>query len=409
MVGLAFLVVAGQVLEPADVAEALAPSQSSPSVTLSPATALPNQSIAVTGTAFSTGGSATVSSIKIGGTPVSSDKINFGKTVSIGSGGNFVTNLIVPADSSTLNFGSVTIVVTDSNGVNASASLTITTPTITVSPTSSRAGSEITVSGSNFPIDSNIVGSDEVPEVDLEYETSSNQFQRAATVFADSTGGFAVSFTVPSDAVILSDGNHVRASVKGSSAEITATHTILAPSITLTPAQGAPGAKVTLVGANFEAFSPVDSVTIGNLGVNIPASLYTDADGKLNTTFEVPELDSGTQSLILTVRGLQYSQTFAIQSSSNSTEVDDYSLPGRKFEATRALRPLGDNLVRVFYFDNHTKQWSFYDPRPSVQYFNTLTELVEGQPYWIAVHEDQSPLIQGSFRIFIAGWNLMVW
>ena len=409
LAGLALLFAAGAGLEHPAVAWAKTTSETSPAITLSPATALPNQSVAITGTAFTTGGNATVSGISIGGTPVSGEKINFGKVVNIASGGNFVTNLIVPVNSNTLNSGSVTVAVTDSAGVTASASLTISKPTITVSPTSSRVGSKITVTGSSFPIDSSSVGSDDIPEIALEYETSSGQFLRVATVFAGSTGGFTAFFTVPSDAGISSDGNQIRASIEDSSAEITTTHSILAPTISLSPVQGPPGTAVSMVGANFEAFALLESLSIGNLGVDISTSLYTDGNGGFNTAFEVPEMEAGSQSLILAVGGLQYTQTFTVQSSTTTSEVDDYSPAPRKFEVSRAVRPLEDNLIRVFYFDNGTKQWSFYDPQPGLDYFNTLTELVEGQVYWIAVREDRTLLIQGSLRTFIAGWNLIVW
>jgi hypothetical protein len=164
-----------------------------------------------------------------------------------------------------------------------------------------------------------------------------------------------------------------------------------------------------MVGANFEAFALLESLSIGNLGVDISTSLYTDGNGGFNTAFEVPEMEAGSQSLILAVGGLQYTQTFTVQSSTTTSEVDDYSPAPRKFEVRRAVRPLEDNLIRVFYFDNGTKQWSFYDPQPGLDYFNTLTELVEGQVYWMAVREDRTLLIQGSLRTFIAGWNLIVW
>jgi hypothetical protein len=409
LAGLALLFAAGAGFERPGVAWAKTTSETSPAITLSPATALPNQSVAITGTAFTTGGNSTVSGISIGGTPVSGEKINFGKVVNIASGGNFVTNLIVPVNSNTLNSGSVTVAVTDSAGVTASASLTISKPTITVSPTSGRVGSKITVTGSSFPIDSSSVGSDDIPEITLEYETSGGQFLRVATVFSGSTGGFTASFTIPSDAGISSDGNQIRASLEDSSAEITTTHSIVASTISLSPVQGPPGTAVSMVGANFEAFALLESLSIGNLGVDISTSLYTDGNGGFNTTFEVPEMEAGSQSLILAVGGLQYTQTFTVQSSTTTSEVDDYSPAPRKFEVRRAVRPLEDNLIRVFYFDNGTKQWSFYDPQPGLDYFNTLTELVEGQVYWMAVREDRTLLIQGSLRTFIAGWNLIVW
>jgi hypothetical protein len=114
LAGLALLLAAGAALENSGVAWAKTIGQAKPSITFSPTTALPNQSVVISGTAFTTGGSATVSEISIGGTPVSGEKINFGKAANIASGGNLVTNLIVPVNSATLKSGSVTIKVTDS-------------------------------------------------------------------------------------------------------------------------------------------------------------------------------------------------------------------------------------------------------------------------------------------------------
>ena len=54
-----------------------------------------------------------------------------------------------------------------------------------------------------------------------------------------------------------------------------------------------------------------------------------------------------------------------------------------------ALSELGDNLVRIFHFNNSTKVWTFYDPRPEFEGLNTLVELADGQPYWILVSEGQ--------------------
>jgi hypothetical protein len=74
-----------------------------------------------------------------------------------------------------------------------------------------------------------------------------------------------------------------------------------------------------------------------------------------------------------------------------------------------ALWPLGDNLVRVFHFDNATKEWAFYDPRPAFASASTLTELVEGQAYWVEVKTDQTAILGSRIITFIEGWNLIPW
>ena len=55
----------------------------------------------------------------------------------------------------------------------------------------------------------------------------------------------------------------------------------------------------------------------------------------------------------------------------------------------------------MWYFDNKTKQWSFYDPRPVFQEANTFTDIREKDVYWVKVNRDVlSPQLQ-------EGWNLV--
>jgi len=78
-------------------------------------------------------------------------------------------------------------------------------------------------------------------------------------------------------------------------------------------------------------------------------------------------------------------------------------------ELALALEPLEASLVRVWHFDNATKKWSFFDPRPVFADVNTLTELVNGQIYWIKVMQDQMVPLNDKARILISGWNSIVW
>ena len=51
---------------------------------------------------------------------------------------------------------------------------------------------------------------------------------------------------------------------------------------------------------------------------------------------------------------------------------------------------LGDRLVRVWFLDRATQQWSFYDPDPDVAAFNTLSEVSSGQIVTIILSEGDS-------------------
>ena len=91
---------------------------------------------------------------------------------------------------------------------------------------------------------------------------------------------------------------------------------------------------------------------------------------------------------------------------------------GAASAADEALAPLGDALERVFHFDNGTKSWSFFDPRPEFADVNTLNEIVEGEVYWIKVTRSiTAPLNFKPRQLSCANegtpqqdcWNLVVW
>ena len=57
----------------------------------------------------------------------------------------------------------------------------------------------------------------------------------------------------------------------------------------------------------------------------------------------------------------------------------------------------------VWYFDNDTKGWSFYDPRPEVAAAVDLNMVSSGDNVWIQITADQ--MFQGEMPL-TAGWNL---
>jgi IPT/TIG domain len=377
---------------------------SSPTVTLSPATALPNQSIIVTGKGFTTGGGTKVSSIAIGVSLIPVEKINFGSAVDVDNGGNFVANVVIPLNSATLTPGSYSVEATDSAGVKASTSLTIPTPTLSVSPTSSRVGSTVTATGANFPINNGGFGADNTPAITIEYEVNGGTSRSVVTVFPDSSGGFTATFTVPVDAPVPSSDNIVRALISGASAAATTKHSVPNPILTPSPAKGAPGTEVTLTGSDFKAFATVTSLTLGGLDVVDLSGLHTDAIGGFTITFVVPETYGGAQPVSVEVGGSRYTTVFHVEAGFTGP-----ALPPESISLASSLWPMEDNLVRVFYFDNATKKWAFYDPRPAFARASTLTELVEGRAYWIEVKTDQTAILGSRVIPFTEGWNLISW
>ena len=78
---------------------------------------------------------------------------------------------------------------------------------------------------------------------------------------------------------------------------------------------------------------------------------------------------------------------------------------------TALAAALGDVFVRVFTFDNATKEWIFY--APSAAEYSTLTTLTPGQPYLFLVSRDHSASMNGQFRQLTCRngncWNQVVW
>ena len=89
-------------------------------------------------------------------------------------------------------------------------------------------------------------------------------------------------------------------------------------------------------------------------------------------------------------------------------------MPGVSAELPGAVSDLGDNLDAIFHFNNTSKAWTFYDPRPEFADLNTLNELNGGQPYWVLVKDSQEDVDWNGrlVNFTCAGgdcWNLEIW
>jgi hypothetical protein len=112
----------------------------------------------------------------------------------------------------------------------------------------------------------------------------------------------------------------------------------------------------------------------------------------------------------LKVGGAQYAQAFTVEALStipDPSESDGLPPTVVGVDAADTLSPVEKSLMRVFHFDNQTKKWSFYDP--DLPEFSTLTQLVEGEVYWLGVEGNQTATLHGKIRTFFSGWNLIVW
>ena len=75
------------------------------------------------------------------------------------------------------------------------------------------------------------------------------------------------------------------------------------------------------------------------------------------------------------------------------------------------LAPAGDNVLRVWNFNNNTQTWSVHDP--AIPELSDLDLLVDGMVIWVLVDQDIEPILNGiPVSLTCAGgncWNLIVW
>ena len=64
---------------------------------------------------------------------------------------------------------------------------------------------------------------------------------------------------------------------------------------------------------------------------------------------------------------------------------------------------LGDNVGRIWRFENATQRWTFYDPRPVLRDHSTLKTISRGDIVWLLVDDPQ----QFRGHALHAGWNVI--
>lgn len=347
------------------------------------------------------------------------NKISSGTQVNVDSSGQFIATILAPINSTTLTPRGHTLRAIDSAGRQTTVGFTVATPTVTITPTDSSVGSEITVTGAGFPVSSGRIGADLSPLVNIEYAIENGISRIMATAQPNITGGFSTQFKVPLKAPVPSTNNAAWASIPNTGFTVKATHTIPKSDFTVLPITGKPGTQVTVTGTSYKAFLPIASVKISGIPVLTGQALYTDGNGNLSVTFVVPALENGTFPISVEVGGESRITTFAVTGviSADPETLEDGPAAGPprsqwipfRYGPLLTLRPIDNNLIRVFHFDNTTKKWSFYDPQPEFAEANTLRELVQYQGYWIQVKWDQTIWLGEKKREFYRGWNLISW
>ena len=384
-----------------------------PDLQVSPRTAVANQTITLTGSNFtspSTPGGAGdggvhqitgsgSSLIVLDGLPMGPPEIDY--PVDLDSGGNLLVTVVLPVNSSTIAAGSLVMKVTDSFGQSATANVRIAKRSLSITPVESPRGSTVTAKGAGFPASNPRTTT---RTVRLDYGGIS-----VGTATTGPEGSFETTFTVPLAAGIPSSNTVTAAAGAGATGTATSSHKVPIQTLDIVPGEADPGAAIEISGSGFPGFSTTTTAYIGNVSVLPAPAPTTLAGGQLSIPVLVPQLEVGVQVVRLIAAGVSVVASFTVVEPGPTATPPPTATLLPSLDSVTVLEPLADNLVRVWSFDNSTKEWSYYDPRSVFASSNTVTQIARGQVYWIKVKTAQTATLNGADRILFAGWNLLAW
>ena len=371
---------------------------------------LPNETVTINGNGFGSQTCIDPSDITLDGVPVNvhDDSIdNDSGCVEVSNAGQFVATIIIWPDDSdsdgtnpTLIPGTHTLDVEDNEKYAASINLTIADPSISVTPDVAGPRDYVTVTGMNWAVDN--LDSDERPAVMVTVEDGRTREYQVQT---NAVGRFTVEHRVDRRVAIPSTVQ-VKANYGQGRVVQIASFAVPASVVEVTPGEGQPGDTVTLTASNMPVYTTLNYVAIG--GTKNDPGINTDRDG--NITVEgvlIPGLDPGVYSVVINV-----ADTIAI---GEVTVLAESS--ARRRSRPSSLEPWRASVTTWSPSSTSTtwaRSWSFYDPRPEFADLNTLTEMVNGEAYWILVSETVDDVVLNNKvrSLTCRGsdcWNLEVW
>jgi len=367
-------------------------------LTVSPSPAVANQSITVSGTGYTASENVADGGLTVGG--VEQDTLTNGSaetTVQTDNSGNLVASFAIPNNHVTRTPGTHVIRITDDSNAVGEATLTVPERVITIDPAESRRGSTVAFTGSGF------VASKTVTITFLSGTTTTT----VATVTADSSGSVSGTFDVPTSAGIPSTNTVTATSAYSSSTDGnetqltgTVTHNVSGATVALDPSSAASGQIIAVDGTGFPGFVSLSALTIGGVSALPTPAPSTDGEGGFVLTALVPELSTGSHSLVATVGT---SSTAVTATTSFTVVVTPTVVASNDTDVTFADEITSDNLVRVWKFNNADQTWAFFDPRPAFAAANTFTATTSGDIVWVNVTEETT--FQGA--TLYPGWNLI--
>lgn len=366
-----------------------------------PETVLANQRVSLSGLGFHDERGTTIDEVRFGGFTLKPSRVNGGVgTIDVAGDGNWSGSVDLPIVEATTAEGTYTLHVKDSQGRTGSVEATVPPRELLVTPIWGRPGTIVKVSGKGFP-SRNDYGS----SVNLRIYYDSGDRFTAISAEPDANGNFSQEIQIPLKTPTPSS-NFIRVEFdddNGITVVTSAPHEVPGAVVQLNPDGGPPGTRFTMRGTGFRHHIPVSSVKFADIDVAPGYSVSTDANGEFEVELMAPGLDTGQQTVQVTVAGVTASATFDIKPPG--------VVPGAPTPVAEALEGLGDRLLRVFYFNNDAKVWAFYSPVVAAD--STLDLMIKGETYLVLVSGTTQAILNGESRNLTCFqgncWNQIVW
>ena len=369
----------------------------------------PNESVIISGSGFTKNARILVSDITIDGEALAVDDAGTEGTggsrhIRTTSNGQFTATVRIwtadaGATNPALDDDEYTIKVVDNSEFEGEAKITINPATVSVSPEAVSPRDFIVISGENWPVSTSDVDNSVMIEVD----------GRIRNADVDSSGRFRYEYQLRSgitigeehDVTVTFDGG------EGGDIEEETTFSVTEAELGIIPAAAGPGQTISIEIQGMPPYTLVDEIRIDGADRLGGRNVNTDREGDATVSdILVPFLDPGFYPVEVRV--------------GNETRVaqlevlTEAAVGGVATELPEAVSDLGDNLDAIFHFNNQSKEWTFFDPRPEFADLNTLNELNTGQPYWVLVKDSQDDVEwNGRLVNFTCAaddcWNLEIW
>ena len=325
-------------------------------------------------------------SVKLGGQDIHWNRINDGDGVEVTSGGTWSAPLDLPVNRTTTVAGTYTLRIVDCRGGIATVDLTFPQREVTLSPDVGGVGSEVVISGENFPVE-NDHSPTKAYEVEVIYDADVEEEED--DVDPDAVGNWTIILEVPEDATIPSNNTVSVQFTDDNRAPVleTFTHRIPQGTISFDRNTGPENSVLTVEAKGFARYTSMDKVEFGDRDILPIPKPSTDTNGNGEFQIRIPGADPGIFIIRVEIADVVATHTFTVTEGGGAEDAEVETVLGNIMSE--------DALDRIFRFDNTTKMWEWYISDPAFAATNNLAGLSSGDLVYIKVTKDVTADVLG--------------